>query len=137
MNSTIFLVENPQWTDTPDIVEAFQDMAERIGKVAGDLPISQDSSLAFHVIPGSQNFGQITKKCVREDVVGEGEFFGLTRHQANSSMTIDKSMKYRDGAFVKVQRVFSGHIKFSQIALALLEDEAEALKIIGIDEIPA
>ena len=136
LSNVTFLAENPDWEDAPKFLEVFQDLAARIQAVAGQLPNSQECSLAFHIAPGPHDFGRATKSFVREDVIAPGDFYGLTRHRADCAMTIDKSMKYANGAFVRLQRTFAGDVPFTQIAIALFEDEKEALKLLGINEVP-
>lgn len=136
LSSVTFLAENPNWEDAPKLLEVFNEFAGRIWGVAGHLPKAQECSLAFHIAPGSYDFGGTTQGFVRGDVVGSGDFFGLTRHRADSSLTIDKSMKYQNGAFVRLQRTFAGEVPFPQIAIALFDDEKEALRLLGINEVP-
>jgi len=135
LSSVTFLAENRNWDDAPRLLEVFQDLAGRIQTVAGHSPKSQECSFAFHVAADTHDFGRATKNFVREDIVASGDFYGFTRHRADSAMTIDKSMKYSNGAFVRLQRTFGGDIPFTQIAVALFEDEKEALKLLGINEI--
>lgn len=130
------MAENPNWEDAPKLIEVFQDLAGKIHAVAGHPPKSQECSLAFHIAPGPHDFGGATKSLVREDVIAPGDFYGLTRHRADSAMTIDKSMKYSNGAFVRLQRTFAGDVPFPQVAIALFEDQKEALKLLGINEAP-
>lgn len=136
LNSTTFLAENPGWEDAPKLMEVFQDLAGKIQSVAGALPQSQDCSLAFHVTPGTHNFAMASKRLVRTDIFTQGDFYSLTRHRVDSAMTLDRSMKYSDGAFIRLQRTFLGGVSFQQIAIALFDDETEALKLFGLDEVP-
>lgn len=136
LNSATFLTESSSWETAPGLIEVFQRLAGAIREVSGQCPLVQQCSLAFHMTAGSSDFASATAGLIRGDVVGHGTFYGLTRHREDSALTIDKSLKYTSGAFVRVQRTLGGEVSFPQIAVALFEDENEALKLLGVNEAP-
>ncbi len=136
LGSVTFLADDPNWEEAPQLIELFEELSAKIRSVAGQSPKSQECSLTFHVGPGTSDFGNTTRKWIREDVVGAGEFYGVTRHQSDSAITLDKSLKYSDGMYVRLQRTFPGDVLFPRIAVALFEDELAALSLLGIDQIP-
>lgn len=136
LNSATFLAENPSWEEAPQLIELFQLLADAIASVGGISPKTQESSLSLQLTPGTINFGKLTAGFVRTEIVGAANFFGITRHRSDSSLTIDRSAKYPDGAFVRLQRTHPGDRTVSDIAKALLEDEMEALNLLGIYTLP-
>jgi hypothetical protein len=136
LESATFMADNPNWEEASQLVELFEELSGKIRLVAERVPKSQECSLTFHLAPGPYDFGKVTRQLVREEILGAGDFYGVTRHRADSAITVDKSAKCPGGIFVRLQRNFPGEAQFPHIAMALLEDEKEALHLLGIYEIP-
>jgi hypothetical protein len=55
--------------------------------------------------------------------------------KADTALVIDRSLKYRNAAFVRVQRNHGGGVAFLEVASKLLEDELAALRLLGISSV--
>jgi len=132
----VFIAANPVWERAPDIVEVFEKISERLQEAVGLLPAEQKLTLAFHVTGGDVDFQTTTSLLVNKDLVGEALFHGISLHRADSSLIIEKSVKYDGAVFVRLQRTFAGRASFPEILQKLFDDEIAALRLIGIPEVP-
>ncbi len=135
LSSVTFIAENQNWEEVPRLVQLFDELADQIQGVAGAAPKSQECCLRFQITPGLSNLGLATKRLIRQELVGDAEFFGVTRHRADSTITIDKSVAHPGGLFVNIQRTFNISAPISEIALAIFQDEKEVLAMLGMNEL--
>jgi hypothetical protein len=98
-------------------------------------PISRKATLAFHVTAGAIDFRAKTASLVDSDLLAGSVFCGVSLHRENGALIIDKSLKYPDAAFVRIERVHSGDAVSSEVATSLYGDEIAALRLFGIEGI--
>lgn len=136
LDSATFVAANPYWQKADQLSLRFDQISSHIAKVVGCPPSSQETTLAFHVTPGSLDFTSATGAFVNKDVVGASDFYGISLHWKDRSVVIDKSLRYDHAAFIRLRRTFVGSVTFAEVAAALFEDEIGALRLLGIQEIP-
>ena len=136
LDSVTFLAANPNWPEAPQLVQFFDVVSSQVRDVVGVAPRSQESTLSFHVTPGTLDFGKTTANLVRKDALGDGVFYGLLRYRRDEVMTIDKSVRYEGAAFVRLQRTFAGDALLADVAMQLYRDEIAVLHLLGIPEVP-
>lgn len=135
LDTVTFIVANPNWTVTPQLIPVLDRLSETIRKVVGASAKLQEATLAFHVTKGSSDFKKITASLVNKDL-GNCIFHGISLHRTDGVLIIDKSLKYDGAAFIRLQRRFSGDVLFAEIAARLYDDEVGALRLLGITEVP-
>ena len=136
LDTVIFTAANPYWEIAPQLSSVFDQVSDEIRNVVGASPKSQEGVLAFHVTPGTLDFGKMTASLVHKNVVGECLFYGVSLHKAEGALIIDKSLRYENAAFVRLQRRFSGEARFAEVTTRLYEDEVAALRLLGVPEVP-
>lgn len=136
LDSATFVAANPYWQKADQLSLLFDRMSSHISKIAGCLPSLQETTLAFHVTPGSLDFASATGTFVNKAVVGACDFYGISLHQKDRSVVIDKSYRHDGAAFIRLRRTFTGSVTFAEVAAELFEDELAALRLLGIQEIP-
>lgn len=136
LDQVLYLAKEPTWQMAPNLVEIFQLISSAVERVAGCVPASQSSSLAFHLLSGELDLGAATQRWVHPDRIGQWDFCGLSLHRQDTSLILDKSLRHSAAAFFKLQRTFAGDVGFADIALQLMKDELAALNLLGISEVP-
>jgi hypothetical protein len=131
----IFIVANPDWGMATDLVPVFDRIADTICGIVHSRPISQKATLAFHVTAGTIDFKAKTASLVNSDLLVGSVFCGVSLHREDGALIIDKSLKYPNAAFVRIERVHSGDAVFSEAATSLYDDEIAALRLLGIEGI--
>jgi hypothetical protein len=135
LDTVTFIAANPDWGIAPQLVAVFDQISGQIHNVVEVSPKSQEATLAFHVSPGTEDFGKITASLVNGNVVGECLFCGISLYRSDGALVIDKSLRYEGAAFVRLQRRFAGDALLADVAAQLYEDEAAALRLLGITEV--
>jgi hypothetical protein len=136
LDSIVFVAANPNWEEAPQVVGVFEQASSVVCGLAGATPASQDSTLWFHVSPGTFDFGKKTAELVRTDALGSGDFYGISVYASDHVTTIDRSLRYEGAAFVRLQRTFAGNTILGDVALQLYQDEVAALRLLGIPDVP-
>jgi hypothetical protein len=136
MDRVVFIAANPVWNRAPEIVGVFEKISERLQELLKLVPTEQRATLGFHVTSGDVDFRKTTSLLVNTDLLGKALFHGISLHRGDSVLIIEKSIKYESAAFVRLQRTFAGSSPFSDIVRKLYDDEIEALRLIGIPEVP-
>ncbi len=136
LDSLTFIAANPNWQEVPQLVPLFDRISGQVHDVVQAGPVSQTSTLSFHVTPGTMDFGKTTAELVRRDAFGDCVFYGISLHRSDGVITIDKSLRYEGAAFVRLERRFSGDTGFADIARRLYEDEIASLRYLGIPDVP-
>lgn len=136
LDTLTFIAANPNWEIAPQLVAIFDRISSQVRNVVGISPKSQEATLAFHVSPGTLDFGKITASLVNGNVVGECLFCGVSLYKSDGALVIDKSLRYEGAAFVRLQRRFAGDALLSDVAAQLYQDEVAALRLLGIAEVP-
>ncbi len=135
LDQVLYLAKEPTWQTAPKIVEIFQLISDIIGKVMQCTLASQTSELEFHIVSRGPDFEAATRQWVDLDKVGNWSFCGLSLHKEDASLTLDKSVRHPDAVYLKLQRRFGSDVGIADIALQVLQDEREALKLLGISEV--
>ena len=136
LDTVTFIAVNPDWTEVPDLTLVFDRVSEIVCTVIGAKPVSQQAVLAFHVTEGAIDFHEKTASLINRNLVGEADFWGVSRRRDKQALIIDKSLKYERAAFVRLERTFPGSARFPEVASSLYEDEIVALSLLGIVGIP-
>lgn len=135
MDAATFIAMNPAWSEESGLIELFETAMNTIRKATnGDLA-SQEIALAMHVKPGEKRFKDLMSGLVNSDILGSAEMYGISVYKSDSSLVIDKSVKYPESVFVRVQRQFASPTSFGEIAKVLYQDEMKALGFLGLEEL--
>lgn len=132
LDMVTFIVSNPDWGMVPQLLPVIDAISQALHDVVHAKPKSQETTLAFHVTPGTADFGASTALLVNQRLVGESLFYGISLHRTDGALIIDKSLRYEGAAFVRIQRRFSGNVPFSEVASKMYEDEVSALGLLGL-----
>ncbi len=135
LDQVIFVAKEPTWQSAPGVIEIFQRVSDCICEIVGSPPSSQSSSLSLHLLNQELDFAATTQTWVNSNSIGKWDFCGLSLHREDASLILDKSLRYRAAAFIKLQRNYGGEVGFADIALRILEDQNFALKLLGISEV--
>jgi hypothetical protein len=136
LEEVTFSAANPNWEMAPDIVATFDQISATIQDVFGRRPQSQTATLLLHVVAEAGRFEEATASLVNRKAVGDYDFYGVSLHRHEQTLLIEKSLKHRNAAFIRIQHQFQGSVLFAEIAPSLLEDEMSALHMLGIDGLP-
>jgi hypothetical protein len=132
LQNVTYIAGNPDWSKAPQLVELFDSVASSVGKFVEQAPTEQYFTLAFHVTAGDIDLKKASAQLVNRELLGDSEFFGISSHQKDGSIVIDKSLRYENAAFIRLQRTFPGAMTFAEIAPQIYEDEVKSLSLIGI-----
>jgi hypothetical protein len=132
LDTVSFIAGNLDWAIAPQVVPVLEEVSETIRGITQTAPKFQEVTLAFHVAPGTADFRASTTALVNKDLLGEALFYGVSRHGSESSLMLDKSLKYEHAAFVRLFRTVSGNVTFPDLASLLYNDQVSALRLLGI-----
>jgi hypothetical protein len=132
LDNVTYIAANPDWSMAPQLVELFDSVASSVQKFVEQAPTTQQLTLAFHVTAGETDLKKTSTHLVNSELLGDAEFFGISRHLENGSIVIDKSLRYEKAAFIRLQRTFPGTMSFAEIAPQIYEEEVKTLSLIGI-----
>lgn len=132
VDSVTFIAANPDWEMAPQLASLFDHVADLVRAVVEKRPISQTTTLALHVTPGTVDFRMNSAMLINPKLSNEAVFCGVSVHRRDSTMIIDKSLKYPGAAFVRLQRLFGGDVDFAGVAKQMYEDEVSALRLLGL-----
>lgn len=132
LDSARYSTWKPNWHDDTELLRCFGSIAETIEHVATASPSFQTSTVKFHVAPGPYDFGRAMESHVKIEALGNGEFFGVSRHRHDSMLLIDRSPRNPSWAFVHFRRDFAGDTRFADLPIPLYADMVEALTLLGV-----
>jgi hypothetical protein len=132
IDNVTFIASNPNWEMAPQLARLFEGVANLIQEVVARAPASQDAVLALHVMPGLADFRLNSAALINPNLSNEAQICGVTVHRRESTLVIDKSLRYPTAAFVRLQRRFAGDAEFSAVAKQMYEDEVSALRLLGL-----
>jgi hypothetical protein len=130
-----FLCSTPSWEVSPQLISVLARIMAEVQKIAGSAPVSQSSTLAFHLAPGSVDFGVRTAELVNTERLGRCDFYGVSLYHPNGRTLIEKSLKFDGSAFILLQFELSGEVSLSDVALQLYERQKEALRLLGAEAV--
>ena len=73
---------------------------------------------------------------VNTKVLGPAQMYGVSIYDGQRSFVLDKSAKYTDAVFFRLQRKFAAASPLKDIAEVILAEEMHALGFLGLEEIP-
>jgi hypothetical protein len=135
VDNVTFIAANPDWEMAPQLARIFDHVTDLVRLVVGREATSQSTTLALHVNPGAVDFKLKSAMLIDPKLSMNAEFCGISVHRRDSTLIIDKSLKYPGAAFVRLQRLFGGNVDFSGIAKQMYEDEVAALRLLGLTAI--
>jgi len=127
LDGVTFIGENPNWSMLAQLVSVFERVSDAIIGVVGRPPEHQESTLAFHVVLPNVNLADVTGALFDRNKVGNHSFYGVSLHESDGVLIVDKSLRHENAAFVRLQRRFEGGVIFTQIAERLYHEEIRAL----------
>jgi hypothetical protein len=135
IDSTTFVAINPDWTEAAALIELFEKLRGRILEIGHTGIERQETALAMHVKPSETPFPELMKQLVNQKILGTAEMYGVSTYNGDSSMVIDKSLRYENSVFIRLHRKFPPSVTVKEIATALYEDEMRALGLLGLQEL--
>ena len=135
VDSATFTALDPDWSRASALVELFETAMASVRNVTGAQIASQEAALTFHVVPGQENLSVLTARLVNVDVLGTARMYGIALYREDSSLVMDKSLRYDGAVFIRLNRAFSGSASFSEIAAVLYKDEVKALEFFGLQSL--
>lgn len=127
-----FIAANPDWEMAPQLFHVFGRISDLIQAALNMSPTAQEAALALHVTPGAVDFRLSSSALINPRLSSEAEFCGVSVHRSDSTLIIDKSLRYPGAAFVRLQRRFTGDTEFTAVAKQIFEDEVSALRLLGL-----
>lgn len=135
IDTVTFVALNPDWADAPALIQLFEVILKKILEVGNTTLHTQEIALAMHVKPGKLSFSGRMAELVNKEALGPAEIYGVSVYRSDSTLVIDKSQRYLNSIFIRLNRRFSGEVSFPDIAASLYTDENQALKLLGLQEL--
>lgn len=126
---------NPDWSEAAVLVDLFQTAIGMVCRTGKTDIASHEDVLAMHVKPGDKNFRDIMAALINENLLGSAQMYGASVYREDSSVILDKSVKYEGGLFVRLHRKLPVGTDFMQVAKTLYEDEVRTLRLLGLEEL--
>ena len=125
---------NPDWSRVSQFVSLFQTAADTARAVTGQTFKSQQTTLGFHLIPDKTSFRNALSRFVNlANLDAEGaKMFGVSAYFDDFSFVIDASAVFPEGVFIKLNRTYSGEVRFEQMADTIHKDEESVLRLLGL-----
>jgi hypothetical protein len=133
IESIVCIGVNPDWSEAPALVDLFQVAIGAVCKTGHTEIASHEDALAMHVTPGDKNFREIMAKLVSQNLLGSAQMYGASVYREDSSLVLDKSVRYKDALFVRLHRTLPIGIDFMQVAKILFDDEVRTLRLLGLE----
>lgn len=131
LDSLVFSAANPDWSDASRFSNIFERVAKAVARTAGTVPFSQETTLALHVVDESADLKALSAKLVNTSILGDATFYGISIFRETGPLLIEKSLKYDNGVFFRIQHKFGGTEAFAAIAAALYREEVYSLGLLG------
>jgi hypothetical protein len=135
LDTVTFNAVNPDWSNAPALLELFEEAIDSIKKIGKVEIVLQEVFLALHICAGQKAFGNTMAGLVNSNLLGPAEMYGVSAYREDSSVVMDKSVRYEGGVFVRLQRKFPASASFPDVAMAIYEDETNVLKLLGVPEL--
>ena len=135
LDSVIFSVSNPDWSEAPALTELFGQSLATIREAGSVNVTSQEVALVMHVRAGKVPFSEVMASLVDSGRLGKAQMYGIVAYNEGHTFLLDKSVRYPDSLFIRLHRVFPPSVDFGNMAVALYEDESRALGIFGLEEL--
>jgi hypothetical protein len=132
MDAATFVALNPDWSQAEGLIELFEAAMVDIMQTTRKELSYQETALAMHVTPGQKPYLEIMSDLVNSKVLGQAQMYGISAYRGDSSLIIDKSVRYPASVFIRLQRRHGASVSFAEIAKVLYEDEVKALELLGL-----
>jgi hypothetical protein len=132
LDSLVFSSMNPDWSEASRLSTVFEKVAQIVRDVVHSAPSRQDAILALHLIDESKDLKAASAKLVNTSLVGEAAFYGISIHRNTGPLLIEKSLKYENAIFLRIQHQFPGDESFASIAATMYEEEVFSLGLLGL-----
>lgn len=137
VETATFIAMNPDWSEAPALVEMFNLVMGKIKEAGVSEVSSQGIALALHVKPGKVPFVDSMERLVNTGMLGKAQMYGISVYNENVSFVIDKSQRYADSVFIRIDRQFGPSESFKEMAESLYADESRVLALLGLQELLA
>jgi hypothetical protein len=132
VDSVVFAAANPDWSEASSLSTAFEKVAQAVYQTVQAPPSYQETTLALHLVDESIDLRAASAKLVNTSLLGDAAFYGISIYRETGTLLIEKSLKYDDAIFLRVQHRFSGHEPFAVIAAAIYKEEVFSLGLLGL-----
>lgn len=132
LDSVIFSCLNPDWSEASRLSTVFEKVAQIVHSVVHSVPSRQDAILALHLIDESKDLKDASAKLVNTSLLGEATFYGVSIHRNTGPLLIEKSLKYENAIFLRIQHQFAGNESFASIAATMYKEEVFSLGLLGL-----
>jgi hypothetical protein len=125
---------NPDWSRAPQFISLFQTGVDAVTATVGQELRSQQTTLGFHVKPGTRPFREILGQVVNARMLGseDAAMFGVSVYFSDFLFVIDKSVMFPEGVFIRLIRTFSAAARFEEMAAIIHKDEETVLLRLGL-----
>ena len=125
---------NPDWTRASQFVSLFQAGLDGLRASTGEGVQSHQTTLGFHVKPGSKPFKDILTAFLDAKALGgeDASMFGVSVYYKDYSFVIDGSAIFPGSVFIKLIRSFTAEKGFDEMAKTLYADEETVLQKLGL-----
>ncbi len=132
LDSIVFTAANPDWSDASRLLVVFERVTQIIHQIVGAAPSAQDTAFALHLVAESTDLSAASANLVNTSLLGEANFYGVSVNRATGALLIEKSLKYDNAVFLRIQHKFSGAEPFATIAATMYKEEAFSLGLLGL-----
>jgi hypothetical protein len=84
------------------------------------------------LIAESTNLTAASARLVNTSLLGDAAFYGLSISRSNGTLLIEKSQKYNNAVFLRIQHKFSGGDPFATVAATMYKEEVFSLGLLGL-----
>jgi hypothetical protein len=132
LDSVVFSAANLDWSEASRLSTAFEKVAQAVYQVIHVRPSYQDTTLALHLVEESIDLKAASANLVNTSLLGDAVFYGISMYRETGPLLIEKSLKYDDGIFLRIQHRFSSHEPFAVIAATMYKEEIFSLGLLGL-----
>lgn len=124
---------NPDWSRAPQFISLFQTAVDTLKAVVAQELEPQQTTLGFHITPGTKPFREILGQFVNAKMLGteDAAMLGVSAYYSDFSFVIDGSVVFPDSVFIKLTRIFQAALRFEQMAATIYKDEERVLRLLG------
>ena len=132
LDSIVFSAANPDWGDASNLTAVFERCAEAVREIVRASPSWQEATLLLHLVDESADLRAATANLVNTALIGDASFYGISIHRTSGPLLIEKSLRYDNAVFLRIQHKFSGAESLAAIAAKIYEDEVFSLGLLGL-----
>ncbi len=132
LDAVRFSARNTEWSQASKLVLAFEQASGAVNEITGATCHAQEAVLAMHVVSETSDFQALSGALVNREKLGNANFYGVAIHRRDGMLIIDKSMKYKQGVYVRLERRFAQSEGFPEVAAKMLDEEVAGLALLGL-----